>query len=435
MIKQYIKWVISILVMVIALCALAGCNKKSKIQLLDDLNAQPEYLSFFSDEDVSDKDVTKYWIDRFVEKYNKKVYINFEIASYYAEEGLSYRELLERRLESSAPDDLYIINAEDVLEFEKKGYWMDLSKMNFVNNLSEAALYQSSYNGKVFSIPLSFTGFGFAWNVDLLKEHGLAIPQNLEEFLNTCEKLKKEGVLPYGANKGYALTVPAMCVGFSKLYGNSAQDELISALNSGEMPISSYMREGFEFLSLMIERGYLDPEQALETTPNKEDVELFLAGKCAFICIGLSDFPEEEEKSFKREMTGLPVLSDGCIAVYGASNRLCVNPNSNHLDTICEFIEMLGTPEALMESALVNGAMSSGKINKVTEFPSEEKMIELLQQPNQIPNQDFALHFNTWENIRDIARELCNGASIDQACAMLDEKQKIELKEYGESSS
>lgn len=429
MIKKHIYPFISLLTAVGMLCALTACGRQENIQLVENPNTQPEYLSFFSAKKMYNSDVSKYWIDRFTEKYNKQVYINFESAAYYADKGESYRELLEKRLESSAPDDLYIISAEDVLDFEKKGYWLDLSGMDFVDNLSEAALYQSTYNGKIFSIPLSFIGFGFAWNLDLLKERGLSVPQNLEEFLYTCEKLKGEGVLPYGANKGFALTVPAMCTGLSSLYGSENQGERIAALNSGEDSISGYLREGFAFLSMMIEKGYMDPEQALASTPREDDVQMFLAQECAFICIGLGDLNNLDKKTFQMETTGLPLLPEGCIAVYGANSRLCVNPNSRHLDTALEFIEMVGTPEALAESAALDKAISSAKGGMASQLPGEEKLAELLRQPGQIPNQDFALHFNTWESIRDVCRELCGGKSVEQACDLLDEKQRAELQE------
>ena len=58
-------------------------------------------------------------------------------ANFYADEGLSYRELLLKRMESGEADDLYIIPAEDVLEFDRKGYIYDLAQMDFVHNLSE----------------------------------------------------------------------------------------------------------------------------------------------------------------------------------------------------------------------------------------------------------------------------------------------------------
>lgn len=434
MIKQQRKRYSLLLAAAVLLCGLTACGKdKSGVYVLEDLNTQPEYINFFSNQSMLGSDVSKYWADHFTERYNKQVYINIDSAAYYDDEGLSYRELLEKRLESSAPDDLYIINAEDVLEFGKKGYWMDLSGMDFVDNLSDAALYQSTYNGKVFSVPLSFTGFGFLWNLDLLKEHDLAIPQNLEEFLNVCEALKENGILPYGANKGFALTVPVMCVGLSNLYGSSEQHEKIVSLNKGETQISDYLREGFEFLSLMLEKGYMDAQQALAATPRVEDVELFLAGECAFICAGLGDCYGFEGIAFQIENTGLPVLQEGSVTVYGADNRLCVNPNSRHLETALEFIEMVGTPEALTESAALAGTMSSAKGAAAAQYPGEGKLVELLGQPGQIPNQDFSLHFNTWESIRDVCREICGGIGIDRACSMLDEKQRTELEAYGEN--
>lgn len=429
--KQQIKKAAALCTVFALLAGSAACGQgEPALQIIDDMETQPEYLSFFSSTSMTDSDVGKYWSERFSETYNKKVYVDYDGASYYAEEGLSYRELLEKRLQSSNPDDLYIINAEDVIDFDQKGYWMDLSDMDFVDNLSDAALYQSTYNGKVFSVPLSFTGFGLYWNVDLLSAHGLAVPENLEQFLSACETLKADGLLPYGANKGFALTVPAMCSGLAPLYQSPERERLIAALNSGETAISTYLRAGFTLLRQMIDKGYLDPQQALDTVPGDE-WELFLDGQYAFVCGGLGVAPQQEKTGgFRWEMTGLPVLADGSIAVYGADSRLCVNPKAVHLETALEFIEMVGTPEALNISAELDNTMSSAKDGWAAPSANTQNMSKLLQSPNQIPNQDFALYFNTWENIRNVSREICAGASVDEACAMLDELQRAELAAY-----
>ena len=127
---------------------------------------------------------------------NTNIAVYSDSADYYAAEGLSYRELLLKRLASGNADDLYTIHAEDVLEFDEKGYIYDMSSLEFTGNLSHDALSQSTYNGKVFSIPLSYTGFGFIWNVDMLKQYGLKLPENLDEFLDVCETLKENGIFP-----------------------------------------------------------------------------------------------------------------------------------------------------------------------------------------------------------------------------------------------
>lgn len=423
---------VALLLVGIMLFALTACGKEQgNIQIVENLQENPEYLSFFSGESYADSHIGKYWVEQFMQQYNQKIYINYDEAEYYADEGLSYRELLEKRLRSSAPDDLYIIKAEDVLEFEKKGYWMDLSDMEFVNNLSEAAIVQNSYKGKLFALPLVSTGFGFYWNVNMLEKYGLAVPKNLDEFIEVCETLKANGILPYGANKGFALTVPAMCTGFDGFYANEDTEKNIAALNSGEVPVSTYMREGFEFLEYLIEQGYMDPEQALSATPSKEDIQLFLEGKCGFICNTFSTIQIlNDTKGIRVEFTGLPVLKEGSIMVYGSAKRLSVNPNSKNLDIAVQFLEMVGQPEALDKSASSEYCMSSAKVSNVNILPQQKKAAHLMQQPGQIPNQDFQLHFNTWENIRDMGRLLCGGASVDEVCNKLDALQKADLEGY-----
>lgn len=416
-------------VMALAL-SMTACGNETGIQVIEDRSNDPEFLSFFSLSTMSNSDVKKYWIELFTETYDKQVYIDFDLADYYSGEGLSYRELLVKRMESSAPDDLYIINAEDVLEFEQKGYWLDLSDTEASKSLSEAALYQSTYNGKVFSIPLSFTGFGFLWNVDMLTKYGLTIPKNLSEFTEVCEVLKSNGILPYGANKGYALTVPVMCVGFSELYGSDDRSERIDALNSGEAAVSDYLFKGFTFLNMMIENGYLDAEQALASTPHNEDFEMFMAEECAFVCVSMGEISNISEKPFQMKITGLPVLEDGAICVYGADQRLCVNPNSKHLETALQFIEMVGSVEALDKSAELAGVNSSSKTIDDEKDVIIQDFAQLLQRTDQIPNQDFSLSFNTWENIRNVARELCGGISVNEACDMMDERQSNEISLY-----
>lgn len=429
MIKKF-KLTLLLILMPLLICSLSSCGKdNSKIVIFEEED-EPTILSLFSQDDFSYNDLIKYWADSFTKKNNKKVYINYDSAKYYASEGQSYRELLEKRLISSSPDDMYVISAEDVIEFEKKGYWMDLSDMDFVKNLSDAALYQSIYNNKVFSLPLSFTGFGFLWNVDMLNKYSLKLPTNLSEFYDVCETLKTNGITPYVANHGYALTVPVMCAGFAELYNSSDKEQKIASLNSGETKVSTYLKTGYLFLEEMIKKGYFDPTQALSIIPRVDDVELFKKEQCAFICTGLSTTSTIGNVSFEYKITGLPILSDRSIAVYGADTRLCINPNSKNLETAKNFVEMLGTTEALAKSSQLDCNMSSAKNSNANISETTIELVKQLGMEGQVPNQDFSLNFNTWENIRDIAREVCQGITILEACRKIDELQLEELANF-----
>ncbi len=86
----------------------------------------------------------------------------------------------------------------------------------------------------MFSVPLSYTGFGLIWNVDMLHQYQMEIPETLDEFWNVCDVLKQNGILPYGANKDFGLSVPAMCAGLGPLYQNPESEALTAALAKGK---------------------------------------------------------------------------------------------------------------------------------------------------------------------------------------------------------
>lgn len=365
-------------------------------------------------------------------KTNSNIILYSDYADFYAEEGLSYRELLLKRLESGQADDLYIIPAEDVLEFDQKGYIYDLSELSCIGNLSQDALQQSTYNGKVFSVPLSYTGFGLIWNVDMLRDCDLEVPQNLDEFWTVCEALKQRGILPYGANRDFGLSVPAMCAGLGPLYQDPESETLAAELASGRTPVSTYMRDGFTFLETLIDKEYLDAERALSTLPGSEEEAAFFAeGNCAFISSLCRAKAFEHNYPFEAEMTALPVLPEGAICVVGADQRVAVNPNSQHVKEALMILENLCTTDTLDAFAVKTGKVSSAQGNKAATLPQAEKFVACLASGGQIPNQDFTLPFNTWNTIKELSVKLCEGASVEAVCKEYDEIQQEEIALYG----
>ena len=359
------------------------------------------------------------------------IVIYSDSASFYADEGLSYRELLSKRLSSGNADDLYLIPAEDVLKFEEKGYIYDLSDLECIGSLSQDALIQSTYDGKVFSIPLSYTCFGFVWNVDMLKQYGLEVPKNLGEFLHVCETLKENGILPYGANKDFGLTVPVMCAGLYDVYQGDGTEQKLEALSDGTVPVSEYMVNGFHFLQMMIDQGYMDPERALDTLPSSdEEKKFFEEENCAFICAiyrGLTF----EGYPFEIAMTPLPVVENGSVCVVGADQRLAINPGSKHLEAAITIVEALGQTEMLDSFAQSLGKISSSKNATAPDIPESASIIACVAAGRQIPNQDFRLHFNVWNTVRELSQQLCEGKNVEEVAGEYDFRQKEEISVYG----
>lgn len=418
------KLIAAMSILIALTLALAGCGKKQSPAAVKDYDDAPHAtLSVLTGTSLSD-DV---WNEGFTASDGTQINVIEYSSEYYEKENLSYRDLLLKRLESNVDVDFYVIHAEDVIDFARKNYWMDLSDIDAVNSLSEDALWQSTYDGKVFSIPLTYTGFGFYWNIDLLKEHGLSVPKNLSEFTHVCDALVAAGITPYLANKGYALTVPAMAVGFAEVYASDDSEQLLAKLADGSTPVSEYMADGFAFIEMMIQKGYFDPQKALEITPRDGDIAGFRAGECAFICCTLQPMDGLE---FEWTLTGVPVLEDGEVAVVGANYRMSVNPNSPNVGYAVELLNSLVTPEWLADIAAHDQTLSSGKGEYDLKYLPEASrdFAILVQSGNQIPNQDFSFPFNTWEAIRDLCREICAGKAAADVTLDYDRIQNEQIE-------
>ncbi|MGI6070922.1 MAG: ABC transporter substrate-binding protein [Blautia sp.] len=410
-------------------CTGCGGNKEEAEVYIDDTKPETSITLFTQNESVSEaiEDCCK---QKLAEKEDQNLVLYADSAAFYADEGLSYRELLLKRFTSGKADDLYLIPAEDVLDFDSKGYIYDLSGLDCVNNLSEDARMQSTFNGKIFSIPLSYTCFGLVWNVDMLEEYDLTVPHNLNEFWNVCETLKQNGILPYGANMDFALTVPAMCMGLNEIYRSLEPEKLLQELSDGKVPVSRYMEKGFAFLETMLDKGYMDAETLLNTLPMQEEEKAFFTeGKCAFYC-ALYRAKTFEDYPFEIEMTPFPALNDDWICVVGADQRLAVNPESKNLEAALSIVETLGREDALDSFAAGLGKISSSKNANAPDIPESTELIDCVRQGEQIPNQDFRIHFNMWDNVRELGVRLCKGESVETLMTEFDGIQQEEIAKY-----
>lgn len=422
-----------VLLMILAVSLIflfAGCRKE-EVNLVDKPKAQTVIHMFSSSGIFSTSNQAKYWSEHFSEITGINAAVDFEEGWYYSEKGQDGRALLRTRIESGSGDDMYIVNAEDMIEFARKGYIMDMSDFEFVKNLSESARQLSTIDGKVYCLPLTYTGFGLYWNVELLQKYGLEIPRNYGELIEVWDALLEHGITPLVGNKGYALTVPAMCMSFADIYQNEEKDKLLGELADGSVPVSTYARRGFEFIKLMCDKGYLNPQDSLEIVPNSEEESApFHAGDVACVCSIMSteQYCDPENTGFKVKMTGWPLLEAGEISVVGTDQKLCANPDSDNLDIVTQFIELAGSVEAL-QKCTDEGKVSAGKVNDPSKYlETERDFAELIQSDGQIPNTDMNLKLNLWEDIRDISRLiLSDEVTVDEACQMLDEMQKEEI--------
>ena len=123
-----------------------------------------------------------------------------------------------------------------------------------VSNQIKSAL---SVNGKVYAAPLNVLYNGIFYNKKIFEKYNISSPNNLEEFMNVCEKLKENGVTPIGiGNTWQSFIWPQALMG-------SIDPDLYDEWTSGKVAFNdSRVKKVFYQWIDMLEKGYFsDVEQ------------------------------------------------------------------------------------------------------------------------------------------------------------------------------
>lgn len=394
--------------------------------------SQQIVLTYFGDQ-ISGSTISA--LEDLIGRYQKSipsVSIIYEGRRSTPQEGRGYDELLLCRLDAGYGDDLFIVNAEMIRPLNRKGHLLDLTDFPAVARLNQECLEQSTVDGKILALPLSFTAYGLFSNLDLLKRYGLSVPSSYPEWLHACDVFVQNGILPIAGNKGFALTVPAMARGLYHLYDSPDFDRLIHDLNEGKTLPSTYMLEGFRLLERFRDRGYISAEDALGTAPFLGDIDAFLSGKTPFListCRMILDF-KNRKISFPYALTAIPAKDSGVIAVTGVDFRTSVNAKSRHGDEALAFLHFLTAPESVRLCASLSYSFPVTNDTSMI-APELSLLYNQMAGGRQIPVQDFRLHFDTWAPIRQLGRQIFRGMSAEEAAARYDALCVEQLRRTG----
>ena len=149
----------------------------------------------------------------------------------------------------------------------------------YKEELTDANLANTNYDGKQYGIPLCFNVVALFANMDLLKQAGWEkAPESYDELIACCDDLVAAGIVPFGVagKEAWCLseyTEPLLV----KTIGAKGLEECYTGA-------ASWKQEGvikaMTIFTDMIAKGYFDPNAA--ALGNEEVKQNFLAGKTAF---------------------------------------------------------------------------------------------------------------------------------------------------------
>lgn len=255
--------------------------------------------------------------------------------------GKLYNEALDRRIAMNALDDIFTVDQQHYIDMRANGRLADISSALDLSKFTESSKKQFlNDDGSVYFVPTYISVYGLYINYDLLKAHGISIPQNYGEFSDACDHFVSLGITPIVANNGASLRALAIAKGMYPVYTSGKIKATIRGFNVAPQTILPYLDDGIDLVAEMLGKGWIDAEEALKTNEASDDLALFADGTRPFMISGGQSTTRVAEKNRKLNygVHPFPILEDGSVLVTDADSCLAVNAASKNLDKALEFL-------------------------------------------------------------------------------------------------
>ena len=344
--------------------------------------------------------------------------------SYESLKGNEYYEALGKRMAAGKGDDIFMVNHDAVLELAEQDRLADLSGLDTIGDYTDRMRSQMEDNGHVYWVPTTVSVFGLYCNLDLLKEHGQKVPENLGEWEAVCDSFVGEGITPIIANNDISLKTLAIGLGFFSVYREGRQAEVFARLNAGEEELSTYLAPGFSLAEEFLSRGYIDAAAALATQKTSDDLAEFVRGEAPFMLTGAwaAGRVEGMEPGFSFQVVPYPVLGDGSLVVINADTRLSVNADSAHPEEAMEFVEYFTRPENIQKFADEQSSFSPLQGGTPSTVEEIQPLIPCYGSGRTVIGTDGDLDLSIWNMTAEASKRLLAGERLETVMAWMDDQ-------------
>lgn len=422
--------IISIIV-VISLLGISGCSKHNpysyEVQDSDIRNAEIN-LTFYG---FKYEPLNVQAIEKALYNYMNE---HEEISiSYESLKGVAYYDILNKRINTQNGDDIFMVDQATILEFKNKNILADLSDLSTINDFSPLVKSQMETDGELNYVPTSISAFGLYCNEDLLKTHNQKIPTNWDEFKEVCDYFVQQGITPIVANNDISLKTVVIAKGMYSVYQSGNSKEEIEKFNSGEKDLAEALRPGFELVETMLQRGYINKEEALHVQKTKDDLELFAKGEQPFMLTGAWAAPRlrDLDPNFSFTIQPYPIMEDGCAMVINVDTRISVNAHSPYLKEAKQFVEYLTQKDVMWDFVNSMSSFSPLEDERASEDTAIQSLNPYLNNGRSVLGADDNLDYPIWNLTRVCIEKMLAGQSSDEVVEYLGGQ----IKQYREEAS
>ncbi len=259
------------------------------------------------------------------------------------------------------PDILFNWGGESQSMFSREGLLYDLTADLGKDKwgLSPGMFAMHSYKGRIYGVPL-FPSAEVVWyNKEIFVKNGWKAPQNWDQFMTLCNKIKAKGYIPIamGGQESWTILYPYMYL-VDRLAGNG----LYPAAKAGQIRFThpDFIRS-FQLLHALAKRNYL-PAEVLSLN-YLEATQLMIQDKALMMFMGDWEYQQltlqMRQDYDKWDFFPFPVLKGGkgsFRSIVGAVAGFSIK-KSNHSKVAIKFLKFLCSRESLIDSYRMTGKL------------------------------------------------------------------------------
>lgn len=324
---------------------------------------------------------------RAFEKANPNIKVEYN----YTENEAYKTKLQVAMLGGAGPDIFFNWGGETQAIYSREGLLYDLTKAvgNDYWGLSKALFSNHTLNGKIYGIPFFPTVNTVWYNKKIFAKYGITPPKTWSELLAICEKLKKEGIIPFAVGGKEPWTI---LHAFMYMADRMAGAQLYQDAKAGKARFDDpAFVKAFGMLETLVKKGYFPPD-ALNLSWG-DSCQLMMQDKAAMMAMGnwlFTVITAENTVDFdKWDFFTYPIVEGGKgdpNSIMGAADGYSINRACKNPEAAIKLLKFLSSKENAIErfeksSSLA--ALATPYMNEAT-LPQMKKIAALLANASSL---------------------------------------------------
>jgi len=414
-------WLLSFLVVFAITMVVSGCtsgsNKNTEQNQQSQATKEPVKLKVLFGGDGEKKELL-------VDKFNKENKDNITVEADFISVD-NYADTIRTRIAANDLPDMYTVYPGNyIAEWSKDNGLLALNDMtNVIETYKEGTLDIFTYEGNVYGFPRASQALLTVYNKKIFSDLGLSVPKTWPELMETAQKIKDNGIIPFAMGGGTSWLIPLIpyTIAPSAVYADSDWEQ--KKKNKEVTFADSGWKSVMEKLMEIIDKGYFNVNAMSASFEQSE--EMVARGEAAMIINGQWVYEDIIKINADADLGGFPVpaidsANEPLIVPTNVSDAVGISGKTKHPEAAKAYLTYL---VSLPTVEAINTGSSASPL-KASNYPISPAMDQFNELTNGLGTYTFLNNF--WpagfaEDFVSITSELMLGnLTVDKALKELD---------------